>query len=314
MLGYALYRILLVIPTMIIVSVIAFSLIHLVPGDPAVLIVGDAQNTELLAKTRSDLGLDRSPVEQFFIWSGNILQGDFGTSIASGEPVFELLWSRFGVTAYVVLVATIVSTLIAVPAGIFAAWRQNTRADVAVVGLAILALSIPSFWAGIILILVFGVELGWLPTVGYVPPSEGFVRSLSYIILPVVALTLIQAGTVIRMARAAAIDELRLEYITYARSKGLSEFRVLARHLLPNAMAPVLTIIGFILGTLLAGAAVIETVFTLPGLGRLLVDSILGRDYPVVQGGVLLIAVIYILVNLAVDLVYPLLDPRVRLT
>jgi peptide/nickel transport system permease protein len=187
-------------------------------------------------------------------------------------------------------------------------------ADVAVVGLAILALSIPSFWAGIILILVFGVELGWLPTVGYVPPSEGFVRSLSYIILPVVALTLIQAGTVIRMARAAAIDELRLEYITYARSKGLSEFRVLARHLLPNAMAPVLTIIGFILGTLLAGAAVIETVFTLPGLGRLLVDSILGRDYPVVQGGVLLIAVIYILVNLAVDLVYPLLDPRVRLT
>lgn len=313
MTGYVLRRLALLPPTLLIVALVVFSLIHLIPGDPAALIVGDVQNTELLRQTRAQLGLDRPLFTQFFAWLGNVARFDFGHSIANGESVMTLVLSSFGVTASVVVLATLCSTLIAVPAGIYAAWRQNRAADAAVTTIAVLALSVPSFWLAIILILVFGVELAWLPTIGYVPPSEDLSASVAFIILPVFALTLVQTGTVLRMARAAAIDVLRLEFVTYARSKGLSDTAVLARHVLPNAFAPVLTIIGFILGTLLAGAAVIETVFTLPGLGRLLVDAILARDYPVVQGAVLFIALVYVAINLLVDLAYPILDPRVRL-
>jgi peptide/nickel transport system permease protein len=312
--SYIARRLALVVPTLLIVSLVVFSLIHLVPGDPAVLIVGDAQNTELLAQTRASLGLDQPLPVQFFNWLGDVGRLDFGRSLLNDEPVLDLVLSSFGVTAYVVLLATALSALLAVPAGIYAAWRQNRAADTAITTIAIVALSVPSFWLSILLILFFGVKLGWLPTVGYVPPTEDLGASVAFIVLPVLALTLVQAGTVLRMARAAAIDVLRLEYVTYARSKGLSDAAVLARHVFPNAFAPVLTIIGFILGSLLAGAAVVETVFTLPGLGRLLVDSITARDYPVVQGAVLFIALVYVAVNLAVDLIYPLLDPKVRLS
>lgn len=313
MLAYILRRLLLVVPTLLIVAVVVFSLVHLIPGDPAVLIVGDVQNTALVEETRSRLGLDQPLVVQFGTWISNVIRLDLGTSIISNEPVLGLVVSRFATTAYVVVIATLVSALVAIPGGIFAAWRQDRAADTTIVTLAILALSIPSFWSAILLIMLFGVKLGWLPTVGFVSPREDLIASLTYIILPVIALSLVQVGTVLRMARATAIDVLRLEYVTFARSKGLSDGAVLRRHVFPNAFAPVLTVLGFILGTLLAGAAVIETVFTLPGLGRLLVDAITTRDYPVVQGAVLFIALVYVLVNLAVDLVYPLLDPRVRL-
>ena len=314
MMLFVLKRLGMLIPTFIIVSLVAFSLIHLIPGDPAVLLVGESQNTALLAETRARLGLDRPLPEQFIAWLGRVATLDFGTSIVTEEPVFPLLLSRFTVTAYVVLIAAFLSTIIAVVLGVLAAWWQDTAKDRVITIVAILALSIPSFWLAIILILVFGVKLGWLPTVGYISPSEGLVISLTFIILPVLSLTLIQVGTVLRMARGSAIEVIRLEYITYARSKGLSDARVLLRHVLPNSLAPVLTIVGFILGNLLAGAAVIETVFTLPGLGRLLIDSIFARDYPVIQGAVLFIALVYVVINLLVDLSYPLLDPKVRMS
>lgn len=310
---FVLKRLAMLIPTLLIVSLVAFSLIHLVPGDPAVLLVGETQNATLLAETRARLGLDQPLYQQFLSWLGHVVVFDFGTSIVTGDPVFSLLVSRFGVSAYVVLVAAALSTIIAVVLGIMAAWWQDTIKDRVITLVAILALSVPSFWLAIMLILTFGVKLGWLPTVGYIPPSEGLLLSLSFIVLPVISLGLIQVGTILRMARASAIEVIRLEYITYARSKGLSEAKVLLSHVLPNSLAPVLTIVGFILGNLLAGAAVIETVFTLPGLGRLLVDSIFARDYPVIQGAVLFIALIYVTINLLVDLSYPLLDPKVQL-
>jgi peptide/nickel transport system permease protein len=306
-------RLAMLVPTLLIVSLVAFSLIHLVPGDPAVLLVGETQNTQLLAETRARLGLGQPLPQQFLTWLGQVAGLDFGESIVTGEPVFPLLLDRFGVTAYVVVIAAMISTVIAVLLGMLAAWWQDTKKDRIITVAAILALSVPSFWLAIMLILLFGVKLGWLPTVGYIPPSKGLLLSISFIILPVISLTLIQIGTVLRMARASAIEVIRLEYVTYARSKGLSDRMIILRHVLPNALAPVLTIVGFILGNLLAGAAVIETVFTLPGLGRLLVDSIFARDYPVIQGAVLFIAVIYVTINLLVDLAYPLLDPKVKL-
>ncbi len=310
---FILKRLAMLIPTLLIVSMVAFSLIHLVPGDPAVLLVGDSQNSALLADTRERLGLDKPLPQQFVVWLLRVLTLDFGKSIVTGDPVFPLVLDRFAVTAYVVLLAACLSTLLAVVLGMAAAWWQDTVKDRIITLAAILALSIPSFWLAIMLILLFGVQLGWLPTIGYVPPTDGLLVSLTFVVLPVISLTLIQIGTVLRMARASAIEVIRLDYVTYARSKGLNDRAVVFRHVLPNALAPVLTIVGFILGNLLSGAAVIETVFTLPGLGRLLVDSISARDYPVIQGAVLFIAVTYVTINLLVDLSYPLLDPRVRL-
>lgn len=310
---FALKRLAMLIPTLLIVSLVAFSLIHLVPGDPAVLLVGESQNTALLAETRERLGLDQPLPQQFIAWLGRVLTLDFGQSIVTGDPVFSLLLDRFAVTAYVVLLAALLSTLVAVVLGMAAAWWQDTVKDRIITLAAILALSVPSFWLAIMLILLFGVQLGWLPTIGYIPPTDGILVSLTFVVLPVVSLTLIQVGTVLRMARSSAIEVIRLDYVTYARSKGLDDYAVVFRHVLPNALAPVLTIVGFILGNLLSGAAVIETVFTLPGLGRLLVDSISARDYPVIQGAVLFIAVTYVTINLLVDLSYPLLDPRVKL-
>jgi peptide/nickel transport system permease protein len=193
-----------------------------------------------------------------------------------------------------------------------AAWRQNSATDIALVGGATVLLSIPSFWLGLLFLLLFGLKLGWLPVVGYVPLSQDFGAGASYLLLPVVTLALIESGALIRMARASTLEVLHLDYITHARAKGLSESAVMWRHAALNAFAPTWTMIGLVLGNLLGGVAVIETVFTLPGLGRLIVDSIFARDYPVVQGCLLFFAVVYVAVNLVVDLCYPIFDPRVR--
>jgi peptide/nickel transport system permease protein len=225
--------------------------------------------------------------------------------------VFWLILERFEVSASIVLVAVAAAALIAVPLGLVAAWKQNSTADLAIVAGATILVSVPSFWLGLLLLLLFGLKLGWLPVVGFVPFSENFALALSFLVLPIVTLIMIEVGVLTRMSRAAAIEVLRLEYVTHARAKGLPEWRVLLRHVLPNAFAPTWTLIGLILGNLLGGIAVLETVFTLPGLGRLLVDGIFARDYPVVQGCLLFIALIYVIVNLIVDLMYPLFDPRV---
>ena len=257
------------------------------------------------------MGLDGPVALQFGRWLGQVATGDLGHSITNGLPVGPLVLDRFAVTAIIVLLAVGLAAAIAVPLGMLAAWRQDGAADIAVVALATLLLSIPSFWLGLLLLLFFGLWLRWVPVIGYVPFAEDFWRALQFIVLPVVTLVLIEVGVLTRMARAATIDVLRLEYVAHARAKGLSELAVLARHVLPNAFAPTLTLIGLVLGNLLGGIAVIETVFTLPGLGRLLVDSIYARDYPVVQGVMLFTAFVYVLVNFLVDLAYPLFDPRV---
>jgi peptide/nickel transport system permease protein len=311
MLGYIFKRLLLTLPTLLLVSVGVFLLIRLIPGDPALVLLGNDADAASLAGLRADLGLDQSLPVQFLAWLEHAARGDLGRSIVSGEPVSALILTHFGVTAVVVLVAVTLATLIAIAAGLVAAWRQNSSLDLAVVGAATVVLALPSFWLGLVLLLLFGVKLGWLPFVGYVPFSESAAEAALFLVMPIATLTITESGVLTRMMRASALDVLQLDYVTHARAKGLSESTVLARHVFPNAFAPTLTLVGLTLGHLLGGVAVIETVFTLPGLGRLMVDSVLSRDYPVVQGCLLFTAVVYVVVNLVVDLCYPIFDPRV---
>jgi len=299
------------LPTVLIVSITVFALIRFIPGDPAALMLGDMAQPEQIAEMRTELGLDKSMPEQFLIWGQNVLAGDFGKSIVNDEPVLELVVSRFIISAEIVLIAVALASLIAVPAGVIAAWKQNSITDLALVGTATVLLSIPTFWLGLLLLLFFGLKLGWLPVLGYVSMSENFTAGLLYIVLPIMTLVIHEAGVLIRMARASTLEVLRLDYITHARAKGLSESAVLWKHAFKNAFGPTWTMIGLILGNLLGGIAVIETVFTIPGLGRLMVDSIFQRDYPVIQGCLLFVALSYVVVNLIVDLLYPLFDPRV---
>lgn len=311
MVRFILTRVASAIPTLLIVSITIFVLMRMIPGDPATLMLGDLAQPGQVEVLRRQMGLDQPIVVQYLIWLGNVVTGDFGQSIATHQAVLPLILDRFSVSAIIVLLAVLLASLIAVPAGMFAAWRQDRAGDIAVIAASTLFLSIPSFWLGLMLLMVFGLWLGWLPIVGYVPFSKDFTSALIYIIMPVVTLVLVESGSIARMARASTIEVARLDYITHARAKGLSEPAVMWRHAFKNAFAPTWTLIGLILGSLLANIAVIETVFTIPGLGRLMVDGIYARDYPVVQGCMLFVAFIYVVVNLVVDLVYPLLDPRV---
>jgi peptide/nickel transport system permease protein len=311
MLAYIARRVAMTLPTLLLVALAVFVLMRLIPGDPVLLMLGDSADATQLAEARRQLGLDQPLPLQFVHWLVQVLKGDFGHSISNSQAVLPLILERFQVSASIVLVAVAIAALIAVPAGLIAAWKQNKPIDVMIVGGATLLLSVPSFWLGLLLLLGFGMKLGWLPVVGYVPLTEDVGQGLLYIVLPIVTLALIETGVLTRMSRASAIEVLRLEYVTHARAKGAPESQVLLRHVLPNAFAPTLTLIGLVLGHLLGGIAVLETVFTLPGLGRLLVDAIFARDYPVVQGVLLFTALVYVVINLLVDLCYPLFDPRV---
>lgn len=311
MLGFALRRTVMAIPTLLMVAVAVFAMIRLIPGDPASLMLGDLADPASLADLRRSLGLDRPLPAQFWIWAGNLLHGDLGRSIVTGQPVLPLVFDRFQVSASIVVVAVILASLVAVPGGMIAAWRQDSLGDLALVGVSTLLLSIPTFWLGLMILLAFGLYLGWLPVLGYVPLSEDPAAALIYLIMPVATLFIHEIGVLLRMSRASTLEVLRLDYITHARAKGLSEAKVLRRHAFKNAFGPTWTLIGLVLGNLLGGTAIVETVFTVPGLGRLLVDSIFARDYPVIQGCLLFIAAIYVLVNLMVDLLYPVFDPRV---
>jgi peptide/nickel transport system permease protein len=311
MIRFIFNRLLMALPTMVIVAITVFALIRFIPGDPAALMLGDMATPDQIATMRTELGLDLSMPQQFLVWSGNVLTGDFGRSIVNNEAVLPLVVSRFMVSAEIVIIAVILASLIAVPAGVIAAWRQNSVTDLALVGTATILLSIPTFWLGLLLLLFFGLKLGWLPVLGYVSISDNLVGGLLYLVLPIMTLVIHEAGVLIRMARASTLEVLRLDYITHARAKGLSESAVLWKHAFKNAFGPTWTMIGLILGNLLGGIAVIETVFTIPGLGRLMVDSIFQRDYPVIQGCLLFVAFSYVVVNLIVDLLYPLFDPRV---
>lgn len=311
MVRFALTRIGMAIPTLLIMAVSVFILIRLIPGDPASLMLGDLADPASLADLRGRLGLDQSLGAQFVIWFANVLTGDLGSSINSGQAVLPLILERFWISAQVVLLAVVFASAIAVPAGMIAAWRQDSLSDLFLVGAATLLLSIPTFWLGLLLLLLFGLKLEWLPVVGYVSVSSDTWSGLLYMVMPVTTLFLHEIGVVMRMARASTLEVLRLDYITHARAKGLTETAVLRRHAFKNAFGPTWTLIGLVLGNLLGGIAVVETVFTIPGLGRLLVDSIFARDYPVIQGCLLFVAVVYVLINLLVDLLYPVFDPRV---
>ncbi|WCK04712.1 ABC transporter permease [Agrobacterium tumefaciens] len=311
MLKFTLSRLLSAIPTLFIVSVAVFSLIRLIPGDPASLMLGDLADANALAAARKSMGLDQPVPLQFVIWFGNVMRGDLGHSVLNGQPVLDLVLQRFATSAWMVLIAVGLSVLVAVPLGMAAAWKQNGGLDLSIVAMSTLLLSIPTFWLGLMILLGFGLKLGWLPVLGYVSVTDDPIAGVIYLIMPVATLVLHEVGIIVRMARASTLDVLRLDYITHARAKGLGEAAVLLHHAARNAFGPTWTLIGLILGNLLGGVAVVETVFTIPGLGRLIVDSIYARDYAVVQGCLLFVAVTYLLVNLLVDLLYPLFDPRV---
>ena len=311
MFRFALNRLVMALPTLLIVAITVFALIRLIPGDPAQLLLGDLADPVRLAELRGRLGLDQSWPVQFGIWGSHALRGDLGLSITTGEPVMQLVWSRFLVSAQIVLVAVFLAALVAVPAGMIAAWKQNRWPDLMLVGSATLLVSLPTFWLGLLLLLFFGLKLDWLPVVGYVSVASDWKAGLLYLVMPIMTLFLHEIGVLIRMARASTLEVLRLDYITHARAKGLSERAVLLHHAFRNSFGPTWTLIGLVLGNLLGGVAVVETVFTVPGLGRLLVDAIFARDYPVIQGCLLFVAVIYVLTNLVIDLCYPLFDPRV---
>jgi peptide/nickel transport system permease protein len=257
------------------------------------------------------MGLSGSLPSQYLTWLWHLFNGDFGKSISSGDPVLPLMLDRFVVSATIVVTAVVIAALIAVPAGMFAAWKQSSLADYGTVALSTLLLSIPSFWLGLMILLVFGMWLEWFPVIGYVSLGENFRQGVLFIFMPVLTVIMVELGPIVRMARASTIEVSRLEYITHARAKGLSEPEVMWRHAFRNAFAPTWTLIGLIFGGLLGGIAITETVFTIPGLGRLLVEAIYARDYPVVQGCILFISVIYIIVNLIVDMLYPLFDPKI---
>ncbi|NGN44819.1 ABC transporter permease [Mesorhizobium sp. CGMCC 1.15528] len=311
MFRYFLRRTSMTAVTLSLVGIAVFLIMRMIPGDPASLMLGESATDAQLEILRSRWGLDQPLPIQFGYWLASVLSGDFGISTRTGQVVLPLILDRFAVTASIVVLAVFIAVAIAVPAGMIAAWRQNSLIDIVAVSVATLLLSIPSFWLGLIMLLIFGLKLGWVPVLGFVGFDENLLRAASFIILPVITLALIETGVLIRMARASTIEVLRLEYVTHARAKGVPEWRVLLRHVFPNAFAPTLTLIGLMLGNLLGGIAVLETVFTLPGIGRLLVESIFARDYPVVQGCLLLTATVFVLINLVVDLLYPVFDPRI---
>lgn len=313
MTAYFVKRLLMVVPTLLLVTLAVFLVMQLVPGDPVLMMMRDVNNPELVQQLREELGLDKPAIVQYFNWLGRIAQLDFGHSIVTGEPVLDAMFDRFAVTAQVVVISVVLATLIAVVAGTIAAWVRNRKPDLVITVLAVFSMSIPSFWVGIALIILFGIKLQWLPTVGYVSPFQDFATGIQFLVLPIAALVIAETGGLLRMVRSTMIEVLQQEYITSARAKGLSEMTVLFRHALKNTLIPTMTLVGLVLGSLLGGAAVIETVFTLPGLGRLLVTSVYARDYFMVQGIMILVATTYVLVNLAIDMLYPLLDPRVRM-
>jgi peptide/nickel transport system permease protein len=303
----------MLVPVLIVVGVVVFGLVHLTPGDPAAVILGDRATPEDIARLRDQLGLNDPLPVQFVHWFGNVLRLDFGESIFLGEPVTQALLDRVQPTALLTLYALSIQVLIGIPAGVLAAVRYNSPVDRALTVMAISGSAIPTFFLGILLILIFAVRLRWLPSGGYVPFGEDPVAHVKGMLMPAFALGFSAAGLLARLVRSSMLDVLREDYVRTAFAKGLPEQLVIVRHALRNALIPALTVIGISLGALLGGAVVTETVFTIPGMGRLVVQSIARRDYPVIQGAIIAIAMTYVLVNLVVDVLYVYVDPRVRI-
>ncbi|MCM3636618.1 ABC transporter permease [Sporosarcina luteola] len=310
---YFLKRLLSLIPVLFIVSIVIFMIIHLTPGDPASLVLGEEATEEQIQALRANMGLDLPIVTQYFHWIGNALQGDLGTSYFMRQPVTEAIVSHLAPTISVAIIAGTISLLISIPIGILAATRRGTNTDRTVMGISLIGMSVPSFLLGLFLILLFGVKLRWLPVAGYQPITDGFLGHIKYLILPSIALGSMHAALIARMTRSSLLEVLNMNYIKTARSKGVHEYLIITRHTLRNAFLPILTVIGQTFGSLIAGAVVTETIFNIPGIGQLIINSVERRDYAVIQGVVLFVTCTYVLINLIVDLLYGVIDPRVRL-
>lgn len=313
MLVWLLRRIGQVLPTLFILSILIFGLQQLMPGDPALILAGEERgDPQVLAQIRAELRLDRPIYEQYLYWIGNVLTGDFGFSWRIRMPVSELILDKLPVTAQLAAMSFIIAVLIGVPAGILSAVKRDRPADWAANGIALFGISTPNFWLGIMMILLFSVELGWLPPSGYVPLTEDFWQSIATTIMPAFVLGTGVASVLMRHTRAAMLTALSQDYVRTARAKGLRERVVVWKHALRNALIPVVTLGAIEFGRLLAGAVLTEQVFTIPGFGKLIVDAVFNRDYPVVQGVVLATALIFVVLSLVADLLYMAINPRLR--
>jgi peptide/nickel transport system permease protein len=312
MLSYITRRILATIPVMLVVALFVFSLLYIAPGDPAAIIAGDQATPQDVERIRASLGLDRPFVVRFGEWLWHIIHGDLGTSIFTNLPVTHMIAQRIEPTLSLMALTMVISLSTAIPMGVTAAWKHGSWIDRLVMLTAVLGFSTPVFVLGYLLAYVFALELDWLPVQGFTPISAGFWPFLRNLILPAVALGLIYIALIARITRAAMLEVLSQDYVRTAKAKGVGQRAILFVHALKNAAVPIVTIVGIGFAALIGGAVVTESVFAIPGLGRLTIDAILRRDYPVIQGVVLLFSFVYVIVNLIVDLLYTLFDPRIR--
>lgn len=313
MLAYITKRLLSLIPVLFVVTIAIFLIIHITPGAPAAVILGIEASEAEIEALNEELGLNLPIYEQYFNWVGNLLKGDLGQSISMHQPVGQAIAEHIGPTLSLAILAQIIALILAIPFGIIAAYKRGTAVDYSLMGVSLLGMAIPSFLLGLLLMLVVGVKLQWLPVAGYESLSNGLWAHLQYLILPGISLGTIQAALITRMTRSSMLEVLNLNYIKTARSRGLSETRVLLKHAFRNAFLPILTVIGQTFGVLVTGAVVVESIFNIPGLGQLILNSIARRDFAVIQGVVLIVTVIYVGLNLIIDLLYGFVDPRVRL-
>ncbi len=312
MLGYLIGRLFALLPVLLVVAVVVFMLVHVTPGDPARVLLGQDATEPQVAALRHDLGLDRPLPVQFTLWLGRALHGDLGTSLFLRMPVSRDIVQHLGPTVTLSVFGLGVALLIGIPVGVVSAVFRNSWLDQLSLALAMLGAAVPSFWLGLSLIILFAVDLGWLPSSGYQSPASGLWLSAQYLVLPAIALGVPNSSLIIRFTRSSLLDVLGNDYIRTARAKGLRGRAVVFRHALRNALVPILTVVGLTFAALMGGAVVTENVFSLPGIGQLVVSSVLRRDYPVIQGVVLMVATAYVVINLAVDLLYFAVDPRVR--
>ena len=312
MLKFLSRRLLSTLPVLLIVAVLVFLMLRLTPGDPAAVLAGDAASTEQIAQIRTSLGLDRSIPEQFFIWFGNLLRGDLGQSYYYKTQVTTLIGQRIEPTLSLAAITMTLAVVVAVPLGVLAAWRSGGWLDRSLMGFSVLGFSIPVFVSAYLLIWLVSLKLGWTPVQGYKRIAEGLGPWLYHLLLPALTLSIVYIALIARVTRASVLETLGEDYIRTARAKGLPEKQVLLRHALANAAVPIATVIGIGIALLIGGVVVTESVYAIPGLGRLTVDAVLARDFPTIQGVILLFSFVYVLVNLLVDLSYVFFDPRIR--
>jgi peptide/nickel transport system permease protein len=312
--GFLIRRVLQMLLALLGVSIVVFALIHLVPGDPVRVALGTRFDQELYDALRERAGLDRPLIEQYFTWLGNAITGDLGVSFRNGQPVTTLIMERLPATITLALAALFVALVVALPAGIISAIRSGSSLDYTVSAASQVGISMPDFWAGVMYILLFSLTLSWLPSSGFVPFGDSPVEWLRHLILPALTIGLISGSIITRFVRSAVLEAMNQDYVLTARAKGLTEWQIVRRHVLPNAWIPIVTIIGLQLGFLLGGVVVVELIFAWPGLGRLALIAVKDRDFTVLQGAVLYIAFMFLAINLIVDIIYARLDPRVRVS